>query len=131
MNLDEFARTDVQDRLRSIILANMFNNPFRNYNSLNKLEKLNFKKELNIYIKDNLSGQYWEEILIKEYNEVVCAFMDDSTAFDPSKISVPTNFEPEFILTDEQKAFHGDIKSNAELCGESSVLKQLQSQIIQ
>jgi hypothetical protein len=92
------------------------------------LEKLNFKKELNIYIKENLTGQYWEEILIKEYNEVVCAFMDDPLAFDPSKINVPTNFESEFLLSDEQKAFHGTIKCHTDLCGEQSVLKQLQSQ---
>ena len=56
MNLEEFSRSDIQDRLRSIILAKMFNNPFRNYNSLNRLEKLNFKKELNIiylFMRDN------------------------------------------------------------------------------
>jgi hypothetical protein len=54
--------------------------------------------------------------------------MDDSTAFDPSKISVPTNFELEFILTDEQKVFHGDVKSINDLCGERTVLEQLKSQ---
>lgn len=118
MNLQEFSRQDVQDRLRSIILAKMFNNPFRHYNSLNRLEKLNFKKELNIYIKENLNNETWEDVLIKEYNEVVCAYMDDQVAFDPSKISVPTNFEPEFLLSDEQRAFHGEIKCHADLCGD-------------
>lgn len=130
MNLDEFARSDVQERLKGVILANMFNNPFRNYNSLNRLEKLNFKKELNKYIKDNLSGEDWEQVLIKEYNELICSYMDDPVAFDPSKIICNTNFEPEFILTDEQKSFHGDVRSIKDLCGQPSVLEQLQSQTL-
>ena len=115
MNLDDFARSDIQDRLRSIILANMFNNPFRNYNSLNRLEKVNFKKELNKYIKENLNKDDWEDVLIKEYNELICSYMDDPVAFDPSKIVCNTNFEPEFILTDEQKEFHVDVKSSKDL----------------
>ena len=77
MNLEEFSRSDVQDRLKGVILANMFSNPFRNYNSLNRLEKLNFKKEMNAYINDKLSGETWEDVLIKDYNELICAYMDD------------------------------------------------------
>jgi hypothetical protein len=118
MNLQEFSRPDVQDRLRSVILANMFGNPFRNYNSLNRLEKLNFKREMNTYINANLGSEDWEQVLIKTYNEVICAYMDDPKAFDPSKISVPTNFEPEFLLSDEQKAFHGNVQSIADLMGD-------------
>jgi hypothetical protein len=117
MNLQEFSRPDVQDRLRSVILANMFGNPFRNYNSLNRLEKLNFKREMNTYINSKLINEDWEDVLIKEYNEIVCAYMDDPVAFDPSKINVPTNFEPEFLLSEEQRAFHGNVQSVADLCG--------------
>ena len=125
MNLDKFSRADVQERLKGVILAYMFNNPFRNYNYLNRLEKLNFKKELNKYIKENLNKEDWEEVLFKEYNELICSYMDDPVAFDPSKFVCDTNFEPEFILTDEQKAFHGDVKSINDLMGQSNVLEQL------
>ena len=128
MNLEEFNRPDIQERLKSVIIAKMFNNPFRNYNSLNRLEKLNFKKILNIYIKENLNQENWEQVLIKEYNELIVAYMDDPVAFDPSKYVCDTNFEPEFILTDEQRAFHGSVKCHADLMGQPSVLKQLQSQ---
>lgn len=129
MNPTDFARDDIQERLKCVILAHMFNNPFRNYNSLNRLEKLNFKKLLNTYIKENLNKDDWKQVLIKEYNELICAYMDDPVAFDPSKIVCDTNFQPEFILTDEQRAFHGDVRKISDLCGETSVLKQLQSQI--
>ena len=125
MNLEEFNRPDVQERLKSVIIAKMFNNPFRNYNSLNRLEKLNFKRELNAYIKENLNKEDWEEVLIKQYNELIVAFMDDPVAFDPSKYVCDTNFQSEFMLSDEQKAFHGDVKSIKDLMGEPSVLKQL------
>lgn len=118
MNLDEFSRSDIQERLKGVILAHMFNNPFRNYNSLNRLEKLNFKKELNKYIKENLNKEDWEEVLIKEYNELICSYMDDPVAFDPSKFICDTNFEPEFLLSEEQKEFHGDVKSINDLCGQ-------------
>ena len=128
MNLEEFSRSDVQDRLKGVILANMFSNPFRNYNSLNRLKKLNFKKEMNAYINDKLSGETWEDVLIKDYNELICAYMDDPKSFDPSKYACDTNFEPEFILSEEQKAFHGPVKCHADLCGQPSVLKQLSSQ---
>lgn len=128
MDLEQFNRSDVQERLKSVIIAKMFNNPFRHYNSLNRLEKLNFKKELNKYIKENLNQKDWEDVLVKEYNELIVAYMDDPVAFDPSKFVCDTNFEPEFILTDEQKAFHGDVRKISDLCGEPSVLKQLQSQ---
>ena len=128
MNLDEFSRSDVQERLKGVILAHVFNNPFRNYNSLNRLEKLNFKRELNAHIKENLNKDDWEEVLIKQYNELIVAFMDDPVAFDPSKYVCDTNFQSEFMLSDEQKAFHGDVKSIKDLMGEPSVLKQLQSQ---
>ena len=130
MNLDEFSRSDVQERLKGVILAHVFNNPFRNYNSLNRLEKLNFKRELNAYIKENLNKEDWEEVLIKQYNELIVAFMDDPVAFDPSKYVCDTNFQSEFMLSDEQKAFHGDVKSIKDLMGEPSVLKQLQSQTL-
>jgi hypothetical protein len=130
MNLEEFNRPDIQERLKGIIIAKIFNNPFRNYNSLNRLEKLNFKRELNAYIKENLNKDDWEEVLIKQYNELIVAFMDDPVAFDPSKYVCDTNFEPEFMLSDEQKAFHGDVRSIKDLCGEPSVLKQLQSQTL-
>jgi hypothetical protein len=128
MNLEQFNRVEIQERLKSVIIAKMFSNPFRNYNSLNRLEKLNFKRELNAYIKENLNKDDWEEVLIKQYNELIVAFMDDPVAFDPSKYVCDTNFEAEFMLSDEQKAFHGTIKCHADLCGETSVLKQLQSQ---
>ena len=128
MNLEQFNRPDVQERIKTVILANMFNNPFKQYNSLNRLEKLNFKKSLNAYIKENLRGEDWEDVLVKEYNALVCAFLDDTTAFDPSKYVCETNFESEFILSPEQKAFHGDVKSHLDLCENPSVLKQLQSQ---
>ena len=128
MNLEQFNRPDVQERIKTVILANMFNNPFKQYNSLNRLEKLNFKKSLNAYIKENLRGEDWEDVLVKEYNMLVCAFLDDTTAFDPSKYVCETNFESEFILSPEQKAFHGDVKSHLDLCENPSVLKQLQSQ---
>ena len=128
MNLEEFNRPDIQERLKSVIIAKMFNNPFRNYNSLNRLEKLNFKRKLNAYIKENLNKDDWEEVLIKQYNELIVAFMDDPVAFDPSKYVCDTNFQSEFILTDEQRAFHGDVRKISDLCGEPSVLKQLQSQ---
>lgn len=130
MNLEEFNRPDVQERLKSVIIAKMFNNPFRNYNSLNRLEKLNFKRELNAYIKENLNKDDWEEVLIKQYNELIVAFMDDPVAFDPSKYVCDTNFQSEFILTDEQRAFHGDVRSMNDLCEKPSVLKQLQSQTL-
>ena len=128
MNLEQFNRPDVQERIKTVILANTFNNPFKQYNSLNRLEKLNFKKSLNAYIKENLRGEDWEDVLVKEYNMLVCAFLDDTTAFDPSKYVCETNFESEFILSPEQKAFHGDVKSHLDLCENPSVLKQLQSQ---
>ena len=123
MNLEQFNRPDIQERIKTVILANMFNNPFKQYNSLNRLEKLNFKKSLNAYIKENLRGEDWEDVLVKEYNMLVCAFLDDTTAFDPSKYVCEKNFESEFILSPEQKAFHGDIRSHADLCAEPSVLK--------
>jgi hypothetical protein len=128
MNLEQFNRVEIQERLKSVIIAKMFSNPFRNYNSLNRLEKLNFKRELNAYIKENLNKDDWEEVLIKQYNELIVAFMDDPVAFDPSKYVCDTNFEAEFMLSDEQKAFHGDVRKISDLCGEPSVLKQLQSQ---
>ena len=128
MNLEQFNRPDVQERIKTVILANMFNNPFKQYNSLNRLEKLNFKKSLNAYIKENLRGEDWEDVLVKEYNMLVCAFLDDTSAFDPSKYVCDTNFESEFILSPEQKAFHGDVKSHLDLCENPSVLKQLRSQ---
>ena len=74
MNPEHFARPDIQDRLRTIILGSMFNNPFKRFDSLNRLEKLNFKKELNKYIKENLQGENWEDVLVAEYNALVCAF---------------------------------------------------------
>jgi hypothetical protein len=123
MNLEEFNRPDIQERLKSVIIAKMFNNPFRNYNSLNRLEKLNFKKILNIYIKENLNQENWEQVLIKEYNELIVAYMDDPVAFDPSKYVCDTNFQSEFMLSEEQKAFHGDVRSMNDLMGKSSVLK--------
>ena len=123
MNLDEFSRSDVQERLKGVILAHVFNNPFRNYNSLNRLEKLNFKRELNAYIKENLNKDDWEEVLIKQYNELIVAYMDDPVAFDPSKYVCDTNFQSEFMLSEEQKAFHGDVRSMNDLMGKSSVLK--------
>ena len=128
MNLEQFNRPDIQERIKTVILANTFNNPFKQYNSLNRLEKLNFKKSLNAYIKENLHSEDWEDVLVKEYNMLVCAFLDDTTAFDPSKYVCDTNFESEFILSPEQKAFHGDVKSHLDLCENPSVLKQLQSQ---
>ena len=128
MNLEQFNRPDVQERIKTVILAHMFNNPFKQYNSLNRLEKLNFKKSLNAYIKENLRGEDWEDVLIKEYNMLVCAFLDDTSAFDPSKYVCETNFESEFILSPEQKAFHGNVTSVLDLCENPSVLKQLQSQ---
>ena len=96
--------------------------------SLNRLEKLNFKKEMNAYINDKLSGETWEDVLIKDYNELICAYMDDPKSFDPSKYACETNFEPEFFLSPEQKAYHGEVRNINDLCGEPSVLKQLQSQ---
>ena len=62
MDLEQFNRPDIQERLKSVIIAKMFNNPFRNYNSLNRLEKLNFKRELNKYIKEDLNKNDWEEV---------------------------------------------------------------------
>ena len=38
MNPEHFARPDIQDRLRTIILGSMFNNPFKRFDSLNRLE---------------------------------------------------------------------------------------------
>ena len=128
MNPEQFARPDIQDRLRTIILGSMFNNPFKRFDSLNRLEKLNFKKELNKYIKENLQGENWEDVLVAEYNALVCAYMDDTLAFNPANYVFDTNFESEFILSEEQKAFHGDVKSHLDLCAEPSVLKQLQAQ---
>ena len=130
MNLEEFGREDVQERIKAVILANMFNNPFKQFNSLNRLEKLNFKREMNKYIKENLQTDDWENVLIKEYNSLVCAYMDDPVAFNPANYVCDTNFEPEFLLSEEQKAFHGDIKSYFDLCDDPSVLKKLQSQKI-
>lgn len=131
MDLEQFNRSDVQERLKSVIIAKMFNNPFRHYNSLNRLEKLNFKKELNKYIKENLDQKDWEDVLVKEYNELIVAYMDDPVAFDPSKFVCDTNFESEFMLSEEQKAFHGDVRSMNDLCGgEPSVLEQMKSQAI-
>ena len=37
MNLEQFNRPDVQERIKTVILANMFNNPFKQYSSLNRL----------------------------------------------------------------------------------------------
>lgn len=130
MDLEQFNRSDVQERLKSVIIAKMFNNPFRHYNSLNRLEKLNFKKELNKYIKENLDQKDWEDVLVKEYNELIVAYMDDPVAFDPSKFVCDTNFESEFMLSEEQKAFHGDVKSMNDLCEKPSVLEQMKSQAI-
>ena len=56
--------------------------------------------------------------------------MDDPMAFNPASFAVETNFEPEFILSEEQKAFHGDVKSYLDLCAEPNVLKQLQKKMI-
>ena len=126
MNLEQFARPDIQERIKTVILANMFANPFKPYNSLNRLEKINFKREMNKYIKENLNGDDWEDVLVKEYNDLVCAHMDDPVAFNPASFAVETNFESEFILSEEQKAFHGSVKCMADLCAEPNVLKQLQ-----
>ena len=128
MNPTDFEREDIQERIKTINIANIFSNPFKTYNSLTKLEKLNFKREMNKYIKENLNKEDWEDNLIRDYNEVVCSFMDDPVAFDPSKHVCDTNFQPEFLLSDEQRAFHGNVRSITDLCGEPSVLKQLQSQ---
>ena len=128
MIFEHFSRSDVQERIKSVILAHMFNNPFKSYNSLNRLEKLNFKREMNKYIKENLQTEDWEDILIKEYNSLVVVFMDDPNVFNPANYVCETNFQPEFILSPEQKEFYGDVKSHLDLCADPSVLKQLQSQ---
>ncbi len=80
--------------------------PLRAYGSLTSHDKIKFNKKMNAYIFSHLLGvDDWSDVLTKDFNSVINSIFE-SKSFNPEKFNIPTNFEAEVLLSDEQREFN-------------------------
>jgi hypothetical protein len=78
----DFQNKDIQTKLNGVIMSELYNRPTGSYHQLSKIKQLNYNKHLNSYIKANLQGDDWEEVLTKEFNTIVCCYLDDPRQYN-------------------------------------------------
>lgn len=78
----DFQKQEIQTKLNAIVMGELYNKPVGSYHQLSKIKKLNYDRHLNSYIRANLQGDDWEERLTKDFNTIVCAYLDDPRQYN-------------------------------------------------
>ena len=108
----DFKDQDTQTKLNGVVMGQLFNRPSGSFHALSKIKQLNYNRHLNCYIRANLQGDDWEEVLTKEFNTIVCCYLDDPRQYnidDDSKCVLCD--DTRILLKDDQYEFY---KSEAE-----------------
>ena len=79
---DDFKDRNIQIKLNGVIMGQLHGRPSGSYHQLSKIKQLNYNRHLNSYIRANLMGDDWEEVLTKEFNTIVCAYLDDPRQYN-------------------------------------------------
>ena len=105
-SLIDFEESNTKMKLTSVIMDEMNYEPLRAFGSLTTHDKMKFNKKMNEYIFSKLLGvEDWYDVLTKDFNSVINSIFE-SKSFNPEKFSIPTNFEAEVMLSDEQREFN-------------------------
>ena len=101
----DFEDSETKTKLTCVIMDDLYNDAMKPFSSLTSHEKGKFNKRMNYYIQNELGRENWKLVLNNHFNAVINSVFENKN-FDPSKYHVPiTNYEPELLLSDEQKAF--------------------------
>lgn len=114
----DFQDQDIQTKLNGVIMGELYNRPSASFHALSKIKQLNYNRHLNSYIRANLMGDDWREVLDKEFNTIVCCYLDDPRQYnidDDSKCILCD--DTRILLKEDQYEFYkseadkGDIYS--------------------
>jgi hypothetical protein len=101
--LEEFNKPEIRTKLNGVVMNTIYDNPLKEYSSLNGLERMKYNKVLNNYINLTLVGDDWYAKLTDEFNEIVSLAMNDIKLFNPEKQMCPVSNENTYVLKDEHK----------------------------
>ena len=102
----DFENQDVKTKLNGVVMGRLFNKPVGSYHQLSKIKQLNYNKELNAYIRANLQGEDWEDVLTKEFNTYVCCYLDDPRQYNIDEHGCQTCDDTKILLKPEQYEFY-------------------------
>ena len=101
-SLQEFNVDDTKTKLCCVIMDLIYSEPLKAFGAMTSREKKKFNERMNEYILAKLAGEDWDEVLTKDFNECMTAVFE-SKSYDPAKFCVPTNYDAELLLSEEQK----------------------------
>ena len=105
-SLIDFQESNTKMKLTSVIMDELNYEPLRAFGSLTSHDKIKFNKKMNEYIFSKLLGvDDWSDVLTKDFKSVINSIFENPK-FNPEKFSIPTNFEAEVMLSQEQREFN-------------------------
>ena len=102
----DFEKQEIQTKLNGVIMGSLFHKPIGSFRSLSKIKQMNYNKELNAYIRANLQGDNWEDVLTKDFNSYVCSYLDDPRQYNINEVDCKTCDDTKILLKPEQYEFY-------------------------
>lgn len=107
---DDFNKENAQ-RLSVIIMSKLGRPPLTIFSSLPPSQKTKFNRVMNEYIQQNLQSDDWFDKLLADFNRIVNEDILNEE-FDPSlQFVAECNTECQLLLTEEQKRFMEESKT--------------------
>tara|TARA_R110000868_G_scaffold307390_2_gene568886 strand:+ start:105 stop:563 length:459 start_codon:yes stop_codon:yes gene_type:complete len=103
---NDFEKEEIKTKLNGVVMGRLFNRPAGSYHQLSKIKQLNYNKELNAYIRANLQGEDWEDVLTKEFNTFVCCYLDDPRQYNIDEYGCKTCDDTKILLKPDQYEFY-------------------------